>query len=86
MERPECSSCPYWDELDDHEYAPIIGLCHRTPPRYTGSHTSSDSSKSATPDAWDFPWTTESDWCGEHPDFPAYIAALKSHSSPRNVQ
>ena len=43
------------------------GWCHRYPPAYKLSET-----------VYLQPQTDEKDWCGEHPDFPAYIAATRS--------
>jgi predicted DNA-binding transcriptional regulator AlpA len=79
MERPTCKTCLYWDHVcDPDDDSRPVGICHRSPPRYTGTMTSGDSSKSVSLDAWDQPWIAESGWCGEHPDFPAYLAFLRS--------
>jgi hypothetical protein len=79
MDRPTCKTCPYWDEMDPDEDDKPIGMCHLLPPQYTGKHTSEDSSKSACLEAWDFPWTRFDMGCGQHPDFPDWIAARDKH-------
>ena len=75
MDRPTCKTCPYWNTLEDEdEPEPLEGWCHRFPPlpavtkvmiketgMYDGIHVV----------------TRRCDFCGEHPDFPAYIAGPK---------
>ncbi len=73
MERPTCGTCPYWEsegqsaDIDDSD----VGYCHRFPVtpasliRVEG--TENYSVRCQEPQTYDF------DWCGEHPDFPAWI-------------
>lgn len=98
MKRPECRTCPYWDLDDprNEESAPewnpeqesieeylesimdggylVGGECRRYPRTYPGRDTNDESS------SW--PRTDNGDWCGEHPDFPAYIASLRPLPTP----
>lgn len=79
MERPRCKTCPYWDIYDapypknTHGEDIIDGDCHRRPPPPVAA--------TAIPDTdgyeWYWPPTSSYDFCGEHPDFPAYITSLR---------
>ena len=84
-ERPTCGTCPYWDSDDPmfdveegFEFSPqftiqeardrgitVLCPCRRYPPQ-----VDSDSDRT-WPITWDF------DWCGSHPDFPAWLAERK---------
>jgi hypothetical protein len=88
--RPTCKTCPYWHDLvtedegienwkddevrfgDCRRRAPSPVMIYQMPPN-PGSDNRAD-----------LVWlqTLNGDWCGEHPDFPAYIASLKK---PRTV-
>lgn len=91
-ERPSCRTCPYWDVDNPHfdmldgegkltypelwrraleDGRPIDGQCRRFP-----RHAAPDDDRHFAVHDW--PATTDYDWCGEHPDFPAYLAALKA--------
>lgn len=35
---------------------------------------------------WHYPVHAENDWCGEHPDFPAYIATTRSAPEQRTEE
>jgi hypothetical protein len=72
VNRPTCSSCGYWEE-DTEEYpsSDRLGFCRRHPPvRFLEDEHNEDRSV--------YPETIDSDWCGEHPDFPAFLAATRS--------
>ena len=58
-ERPTCATCPYWGDPNEKGEA----ICHRRAPNYTAE--------------WRENWgaTMAADWCGDHPAFPAWIAA-----------
>jgi hypothetical protein len=72
MDRPTCSECPFWEP-----FRTPAGLCHRYPPNMV-PHDLTSKVRIA-----EFPEMQPSEWCGEHPDFPAYIASLKaSRPSP----
>jgi hypothetical protein len=94
-ERPTCKTCPYWaffdpstcevvedietasgDDLEDNE-----GQCRRCPPArlvYNGFRNGGRSVLRTN----EFPEVFHYDWCGEHPDFPAYLAALRADPAP----
>jgi hypothetical protein len=66
MTRPTCETCLYW-ELGNFsgDYAGA-GACRRHAPR------------DPAPQGYVWPLTKgQRDWCGEHPDFPAYLAQKK---------
>lgn len=67
-----CKTCVYWDEIgevrDSDEW---VGWCRRFPPNAVGPPGSGSKGTLLTV-------TLREDWCGEHPNFPAYVAALKS--------
>jgi len=66
MERPTCETCPYWRDLrNPKNELDESGECRRYPP-----------TPNKQVSLW--PLTYDLHWCGEHPDFPAYIASLKS--------
>ncbi len=72
MEQPTCKTCPYWEHDNENEYPK--GLCKRHAPQALPC------SREAVWTGYPFAsWTeTEStEWCGEHPDFPAYLESLK---------
>jgi hypothetical protein len=83
MERPTCKTCPYW-LIEDDDCNPItLEECLKLPGD-TG------------PDDWYFEckryprketdeiYKHGGDFCGEHPDFPAFIASLKPAESSGN--
>jgi hypothetical protein len=91
MKRPECKTCPYWyeDGWKHYSYDPwgnptlgsdnmpneeaFFGLCMRRAPQpKLVKETQTD-----RPLVPEYAATCSGDWCGEHPDFPAYIASLK---------
>jgi len=68
MDRPTCRTCPYWDSGGEEDSGICRKSCPKTAkPQYEGDY-------SAFP-VW--PITLDTEWCGEHPDFPAYLASLK---------
>ncbi len=69
MERPTCggdgTKCPYWEYRCRRIYTgyeEVIGVCRI---------------RSVGEDA-EFPERFDDEWCGEHPDFPRYLAFLDS--------
>jgi hypothetical protein len=80
------------DDIDSEE-AEIPGdqcLCHRYPPRNHPEHIipldrqAQDRNRGATMHIsnGDYPPLTRRDyWCGEHPDFPAYIESLRDKAA-----
>jgi hypothetical protein len=69
MDRPTCETCPFWDGPDEVG----LGICRKHAP--TPSTTRTEPEKSFRFPVW--PLTVEDEWCGEHPDFPAWIASDK---------
>jgi hypothetical protein len=76
-ERPTCKTCPYWYNPMDHDAGATEhdeGECHRRPPAV---HVFAFQ----TQEDWrvrretDYPSAADFDWCGEHPDFPAWLAS-----------
>lgn len=80
MERPTCKTCPYWEfgaETEgDIDYA---GFCHRHAPAPRPLPLDGDDNfKKTTSYRVYLPVETLGEyWCGEHPDFPAYLESLK---------
>ena len=73
MDKPICNTCPYWNH----------GMCQRHAPRPTWvfeTRTTIEWKKDDADAFW--PETGSHDWCGEHPDFPEYIASLKQKPKP----
>jgi hypothetical protein len=75
MERPTCKSCLYWDRTGQGRSG---GTCRRCPPtgplKPYAEPTSGEDPAHWHPSEWNVPVTYDFEWCGEHPDFPDYIA------------
>lgn len=67
MERPSCGSCPYWSG-GHHGFAD--GSCHRRAP----------SGPVDTMRDYIFVPMNSTDFCGEHPQFAAWIESRKAIS------
>lgn len=63
--RPTCESCPYWTKTPRWGGAEV-GECRRRAPTFSPDKIGEQSWAPALP----------ADWCGEHPQMPAYIAGL----------
>ena len=63
MHRPTCETCVFFEHFPDAKQE-----CHRRPPLITPAPEDSN-------DVWwtGWPEVELDDWCGEHPDFPAYV-------------
>lgn len=82
--RPRCGACPYFHWMDEwtnsaspdpNEFdADDKGYCHRHAP---ASMTKREPFKAES--VW--PQVYRDDFCGEHPDFPAYLAELRPYAS-----
>jgi len=90
MDRPMCATCPYYMADPDDEHPVIVvddsleadwpGECHRMPPvplsinlfpkDFRGDNENNEYI------SW--PQVSANDWCGEHPDFPAYIKSSRT--------
>ena len=99
MDKPTCRTCPFWDLTDAHfdlwdddppGVAPALqralstertveGECRRFPRSWQGKGVRDEQTT-----AW--PFTADYDWCGEHPDFPAWLASRKTAPATRAVR
>jgi hypothetical protein len=88
MDKPTCRTCPYWYAPDPENFHSVCmdsvkGECHRFPPtrdsvdKWRGGDVSRVERSLDEINEADWIDTEESDWCGEHPDFPAYLANRK---------
>lgn len=59
MSEPTCETCKFWYRLDDEE-----GMCRRYPPFTVRTDPNIGM------DAFTFPATSMSEWCGEHQPKP----------------
>lgn len=71
MDHPSCDSCPYWDIFSEGE-----GFCRRYAPQPTV--ILEDGGSRLRHPVWSV--TFDDDFCGEHPDFPEYLAWRKINS------
>ena len=83
MDRPTCLTCPYWNNHDwRYGRNPEDRFdCQRNPPHLpTGSYIAADraiTDESVSPFDGVWPTTAGTDWCGQHPQFPAYLKTLE---------
>ncbi len=94
MERPTCRTCPYWylidandlDETTADEFEKrypdeeMVGNCQRYPPQHSAFYTVATRDDAGFRREQWFPDTRDHEWCGEHPQFPAYIRSLEQES------
>lgn len=84
-ERPTCATCPYWDGNDEDDEA-NEGYCRRLPPVVSDAsvvdfarHRGESPLESILSAAVAIhPTTHRKCWCGEHPDFLAWIKATQA--------
>jgi hypothetical protein len=67
-ERPTCKTCPYWNN-----FGSTTGHCIVRSPRVFVDRDEDGILREENI----LPWTPEDFGCGEHPDFPAYVQALR---------
>ena len=67
MDRPTCKTCPYWRKQYEDDTS---GTCQRRSPQ------------AVRRDYPTFAETHESSWCGEHPDFAAWMATQAKPNTP----
>lgn len=92
MDRPTCATCPYWvrrDTASDRRDAVIAmrkgGLTLEEVAhvfRVSSARIRQIEKEKSTGLCRRYPphqKNVESDWCGEHPDFPAFIEATAPH-------
>jgi len=79
MDRPTCKTCPYWNAPKHHEYLdedePERGDCRKYNPVFRPD-MSAEMGACQPWDGW-WPTTSETQFCGEHPNFPAWIASRR---------
>ena len=95
MDKPTCATCPYWDGDEGDEG----GECRRRPPRIVDEVVARFRNDIDVDDTRDraigaasesycsfFPTVQSYYWCGEHPDFPAWIESQRKppQSPPDN--
>ena len=70
MDRPTCRTCPYWEIYlaSDPQRG---GVCERRPPVIVPISDIEEGWKTVWPE------TGAQEGCGEHPDFPAFIASMR---------
>jgi hypothetical protein len=75
-ERPTCETCPWLDTSTQSGMPQVepdtTAMCRRNPPAHD------DRTGLAV---WPMV-ERDGDWCGEHPDFPTYIAAIRQPAAP----
>jgi len=81
--RPTCETCPYWDRINDYADCPDdtpYAVCrrHAPKPRVYSVGPNEELDVDCEP-RWPQVRPVD-DFCGDHPDFPAYIAALKAET------
>jgi hypothetical protein len=70
-DRPTCKTCPYWDNTDGGD----LNDCRAGRPQSMIDPTWPNNTDSENYRRW--PETWDDDWCGEHPDFSAWITAQR---------
>ncbi len=78
MERPTCKTCVFFYDDESEER----GECHRYPPKVAQTKEQQKESELAGCgifESW-FPDVHNSEWCGEHPEFPAYLASERDNA------
>jgi len=75
--RPTCQNCPYWTSAPDWRGSDSqLGECRRSAPKY----------HDITDDRRDWAATMPADWCGDHPQMPAYVAGLAGNLGRKRVE
>lgn len=78
MDKPTCKTCPYFEAGDENNGDGFdAGYCHRSSPI---AIPLDDDHEDSVFVLW--PKTLKIEWCGEHPQFPTYLASL---SEPAKV-
>ncbi len=72
-ERPTCATCAYYDPFTDSS-----GCCRRRPPVVFRDEKFGSTSF--------FPEVDADEWCGEHPDFPAFMATMTDGIPPAEAR
>lgn len=78
VDKPTCATCPYWVHTETADEFTTLGECMRYPPKLLPSYT--DDLDSDIQRQWQFaagPIVSDDCFCGEHPDFPAFLESRK---------
>jgi hypothetical protein len=76
VERPTCETCVYWKK---DEEATAYGECHRLPPvNLRDECVTFENGAEIIINSGFWTETNYYDWCGEHSDFPAYLASRRT--------
>lgn len=79
MDKPTCESCPYWFTWAQNDKKTARGECRKNAPFMRWVKFDKEESKRMYNFA--MPQTQIDFYCGEHPDFPAYLESLKPSKS-----
>jgi hypothetical protein len=60
MDRPTCSTCPFWSQWAGD---PSKGDCRHDPPKVFWTHSYNHGNSKAS----QWPFTSPDEWCGRHP-------------------
>ena len=76
MDKPTCESCPYF--VRDSDPATGFGTCHRHAPQPRSGFFQWNDNESDCEETYGyFASIAFFDFCGEHPDFPAWIESQR---------
>jgi hypothetical protein len=84
VDRPTCKTCMYYDDMviEPDDPVGVLGVCRRFPPVFVGPMASKvDRGWAFSEEFWIQPWVSGRGCCGEHPDFPAYLASRRTAAS-----
>jgi len=77
MDKPTCATCPYFVHYS-HDTKTGFGTCHRHAPRpRSGFFRWNDDESDCEETYGYFAAVTFFNFCGEHPDFPAWIESQR---------
>jgi hypothetical protein len=83
MDKPTCKTCPY---LFRAYMFPNNGYCHRKPPVPVSIVYTDPEGFVKVEFETRWPDVGDTDYCGEHPDFPAWLADQKPETKSRIEQ
>ena len=76
MDKPTCETCPYF--VRDSDPATGFGTCHRHAPQPRSGFFQWNDNESDCEETYGyFASIAFFDFCGEHPDFPAWIESQR---------
>jgi len=74
-DRPTCRTCPYWASIDDRD-----GQCRRHSPRAVAIGEPANLGEQANPFVAAWLETLDTQWCGDHPSFPEWLAGREKQT------